>query len=307
MKKGPVPIIIGGLFLFARDSWCQPQHIPKQAELAIQHRDYLRAESLLIDAINGQPDSPQLLSALGRVFYLDGKYLNCATALEKAAKLNRLSEPDRLTLALAYIELGHFDWASEDLKEIAAADPRNAAAHYWLGRIEYEDQRFASAQVRFQRVIELHPNHTRAYDYLALCLQAEGKNEEAARAFHEAVRVNRVNAAPSPWPPFDFASLLMLTNRFEEAEAYLRESLKYDPRFTKAHYRLGLLLEKGNNVSGAVEELQRASALDHSYPEPYYALAWLYRQQGNMKDAEEALRAFEVRRKQAERSSRRKN
>ena len=60
----------------------------------------------------------------------------------------------------------------------------------------------------------------------------------------------------------------MLINRFEQAEPYLRQSLQYDPRFAQAHYRLGLMLARGSNVSGAVEELQRAAALDQSYPEP---------------------------------------
>ncbi|MGI8988163.1 MAG: tetratricopeptide repeat protein [Bryobacteraceae bacterium] len=307
MERGPVPIVVVGLFFLARHCWGQSQEIPRQVEFAIDRKDYPRAESLLIEAIDGKPDSPQLLSALARVFYLDGKYLNCATALEKAAKLNPLCERDRITLAIAYIELGQFDWASEDLKEIAAADPRNAAAHYWLGRIDYEDQRFASAQARFQKVVELEPNHARACDYLALCLQALGKYEDAANAFRNAIRVNRVNATPSPWPPFDFASLLMLGSRFEEAEPYLRESLKYDPRFAKAHHRLGVLLAKRSNVSGAVEELQRAAVLDRSYPEPLYALARLYRQQGKVKEADEAMAAFEARGKQSQRSSRRDN
>lgn len=296
-----------GLHFFARHCWSQPQQIPEPIDLAIAQRNYSRAETLLVEAARTRPGSTELLLKLGRVFFLNEKYLNCATALERAAKLNQLAKEDRITLAISYVQLGQFHLANEELQELLAADPGYSSAHYWLGRMDYESQRFASAQARFETVIELEPRNARAYDYRALCLQALGRYEGATNAFHDAIRVNRLNAAPSAWPPFDFASLLMLKDQLNDAAPYLLESLKYDPRFPQAHHRLEVILAKQSDVSRAIEELERAAALDQSYPEPLHALAGLYRQQGKVEQANKALAAFETRRKQSFRSSHREN
>lgn len=78
---------------------------------AIRKRDYTRAEELLVDAIRTRPQSPELLTFLGGVFFLDGKYLNSAVAMKKAEALKDLDDGSRFTLAMAYVKLDHRDWA----------------------------------------------------------------------------------------------------------------------------------------------------------------------------------------------------
>ena len=56
-------------------------------EEAMKTRDYKRAETLLVEAISANPDSPQLLIAAAGFFFLDGDYANTAIAYKKAEKL----------------------------------------------------------------------------------------------------------------------------------------------------------------------------------------------------------------------------
>jgi hypothetical protein len=68
---------------------------------AIKARDYARAETILVDEISKNPKAPQLLTFLGSLFFLDGKYLNTAIAMKKAEAIAPLDDRNRFTLALS--------------------------------------------------------------------------------------------------------------------------------------------------------------------------------------------------------------
>ena len=78
-----------------------------------------------------------------------------------------------------------------------------------------------------------------------------------------------------------------------DAESSLRESLRYDPKFAKAHYQLALLLERQGKLEDAVAQLKQSAALDPTYAEPHYALNRIYRKQGQRHNAQAALEEFQ--------------
>src|SRR5687767_2707871 len=80
--------------------------IRSQLEQALKSRDYPRAEVLLADEIGRDSKRPDLLKLLGHVFFLDGRYLNCAVAMKKADALGGLDEAGRFLLAMSYVRLG---------------------------------------------------------------------------------------------------------------------------------------------------------------------------------------------------------
>ena len=123
-------------------------------ESAVKARNYERAEKLLIEEINNNPKSTSLLTTLGGIFFLDGRYMQCAIALKKAQALAPLDDHDRFTLALAYIILNHKDWSRPELEKLTANDPQNAVYPYWLGRLDYDDMQFKLAVRNFQRALQ---------------------------------------------------------------------------------------------------------------------------------------------------------
>jgi len=262
-------------------------------EQAVKSRDYTRAENLLVQEIERQPKSPALLILLARIFFLDGKYLNCAIAIKKAEALAPLEDPNRFTLALAYIILNHRDWARPELEKLAHSDPRNPLYPYWLGRLDYDAMQFKAAVAKLQKALELDPNFMKGYDNLGLCYEALGQYDDAIRIYQQAIRLNSQQQLPSPWPPLNLATLLIKLGRLEEAETYLQESLRYDPRFPKAHYQMGLLLGKQKKDNEALRELSQAAALDPTYPEPHYLLGKIYQRMGDHLKAETAWATFQ--------------
>lgn len=265
----------------------------QEIEAALKSHNYASAETALVHAADQHPKVALIYDYLGRIFFVDGKYLNAAIALKKAEALQPLEEKDRFTLAMAYVSLQRPEWARPELERLAAASPRNPLYPYWQGRLDYDSQNFPAAAAKFEKVISLDPDFMKAYDNLGLCLEGMAKYEEAIQQYRNAVRLNREHNLRSAWPSLDLGTLLVTLDRLDEAEPLFRESLQFDSNFAQAHYQLGVLLQKQNKIPAAVEELKQAAALDPAYSEPHYALARLYRLAGNLEQAQRELQMFQ--------------
>jgi protein O-GlcNAc transferase len=270
---------------------------------ALRARDYERAETLLLQAAEAHPQSAEVLRVLGGVFFLRGRPLNAAIALKKAEAIAPLDERSRFTLVVAYVALGHRNWARPELAKLVEAVPANPLYPYWTGRLDYDDGQYATAVKSLQRAIELDPGYMKAYDNLGLCYEALGRSDEAARSWEEAIRLNGEQQAKSPWPALNLGLLLTRLDRLDEAEARFRESLASDPRFPQARYQLGITLEKKGRVTEAVTELEETARLDPAYPEPQYALSRLYRRAGDKEKADRALQRFQEIKKEKDRQT----
>ena len=213
--------------------------------------------------------------------------------MKKAEALQPLEEKDRFTLAMAYVLIGHSDWARPELEKLAQISPRNPLYRYWLGRLNYDSQDFVAAIDQFQKVIALDANFMKAYDNLGLCFEGIGKYGEAIEQYRRAVELNREHNFNSAWPSLDLGALLVKLDRLDEAQPFLRESLKFEPNFAQAHYQLGVLMEKYNEMAPAVEELNRAAVLDEADPQPHYVLARVYRRAGNEEQSRRELQIFQ--------------
>jgi tetratricopeptide (TPR) repeat protein len=275
------------------------QDLPLNAEQrtnlqqALSTKDYTQAEDLLVKAVEANPKSTRLLTLLGGIFFLDGKYLNSAIALKRAEALAPLQDSHRFTLAMAYVVLDRKDWARPELERLHRTNPNNASYLYWLGRLDYDAQQFHAGIAKYQQVLKLDPKFMKAYDNLALCYEALGEHEQAIATYQKAIGLNRASSKPSPWPALNLGSLLAKLGRLEEARNYLKDSLDCDPKLAQAHYELGVVYEKEDKTPDAIQELNLAAALDPSYPDPHYSLGRIYRKLGEAKKAENALATFQ--------------
>jgi tetratricopeptide (TPR) repeat protein len=259
---------------------------------ALRSGAYDRAQALLLEAVELNPRSPELLRLVGGVLFVTGQYLDSAIALKKAEALAPLDDRSRFTLAMSYVVMRQRRWARPELETLAAADPRNPLYPYWIARLDYDEEHYADAVEGFRRAVALDPSYLKAHDNLGLALDALGRYDEAMRSFREALRLNRERSVHSPWPALNLGILLTRLDRFEEAEPLFRESAGEDPRFAAAHYQLGLLLEKKGRAADSIAELTEAARLDPRYADPLYALARLYRRRGEVAKADGALERF---------------
>jgi tetratricopeptide (TPR) repeat protein len=244
---------------------------------ALKDRDYQRAETILVDEIDKNPKSPQLLTFLGSLFFLDGKYLDAAIGMKKADAIEPLDDRDRFTLALSYILLNRRDWARPELEKLARANPDEPLYPYRLGRLGYDAMQFKAA----------------AANLLGLTYEALAQYDDAIRIYQQALDLNRRQLVPSPWPPLNLGTLLIKLERLKEAESCLQESLRYEPRFPKAHLQMGVLLGKEKKDDEAIRELGLATQFGPTDPEPHYILGKIYQRTGDKAKAAAEWETFQ--------------
>jgi len=269
-----------------------------RAELqsALMEKTYKDAETILVDEINKDPQSfraASLLEFAGGIFFLDGQYSNSVIAWKKAEAIAPLDEHSKFTLAMADIKLKRRDWARIELAKLSTSYPGNSLYVYWLARLDYDAQQYKEAITKLEKVTELDPKMTRAYDLLGLCYDYLGLLDEATKYFTRAVELNRAQAISSPWPSLDLAISQIELNLLADAEKNLRESLSYDSRMPQARYQLGRVLEKEGRLPEAIEALKISAALDLNYPEPHYLLGQIYHRLGKLKLAESEVQQFQ--------------
>ena len=239
---------------------------------------YAHVEEMLDRAKgSGQTSSAELLSLGGAVAFLGGDIKGSVLRFQEAAALAPLGEGDAFTLAMALANLGDDARSRSVLTELAGKHPEQAIYAYWLGRLDYDQRRYGEAVEKLKRAVELDGNSPRFWDSLGLAYDMQGQMEQAHEAFEKGVNLNRTQPRPSPWPPHDLGYWLLRTDRPKEAEAALREALRYDPRLVQAHYHLGRTLEKEGRTSEAIDEYRAAVSNDTSSTDACYSLATLYR------------------------------
>ncbi len=270
---------------------------PKSAALdqALQTHNYVAAETLLLAEIASDPHShraARLLGFIGGVYFLNHDYLHAAIAWKKSEAITALTPQVRFSLAMAYIRIGHSDWADSVLEALAAQDTRNALYPYWLGRLAYDAHSYNGAIQHFKTAIDLAPAMARAYDNLGLCYYYQNQNDLALANYNKAIELNLNSPHPSAWPYLNLATTLDFLNKPAEAEANLREAIRLDTTIAPAHFLLGTIFEKTGRTDAAISEFDEAGRLDPNYAEPHFALARTYNKLGRKAEAQQEVQTY---------------
>jgi len=295
-KLAPAPILYD--LLRAEADTATANDIQRDLSL----KAYAKAEENLYSRIKISAHPKVLLEILGGVFFLDSKYLDSAIAFKKAEKEGVLTEGGRFTLAMSYIELKRNAWARDELVRLRKEKPAQPLYSYWLGRLYYDDQRFADAEVNFRQALSVDSQFIRAYDGLGLCEEAMGNMSAAEENYNRANMLNRQQEKRLAWPALDYGSMLRKAERYSEARALLNEALVIDPSLAKAYYELGKLEESLLNQEAAIKNFSTAASLDPNDPSPVYSLYRLYHQTGDTNRAATMFNRFRLLKQQAERN-----
>jgi len=266
-----------------------------QLQQAIDARDYIAAEKLLLAEIDRAPHSANAarqLAFAGSVYFLNRDYMNAAIAWKKSEAIAPLDPHLEFTLAMAYIHMGHPDWARKVLESLATRNEKDALYPFWLGRLDYDGHQYNRAIRNFQRAIALDPHMARAYDNLGLCYYYQNQNATAVENYKKAIELDRASPHPSAWPYLNLAITQQFLNQLPDAEANLRQAIRLDPNFAQAHFQLGTALEDLERLEDAIAELRQAARIDPAYPEPHMAMARIYRKLGQEPAAREEVQTY---------------
>jgi tetratricopeptide (TPR) repeat protein len=245
---------------------------------ALAKHDFEMVERLLTGLNPAtRAERSEVLALRGGVQFVEGKMNPAARNFQEASELAPLKDAASFTFAMALVRLEDEAHARRLLIDLADKYPARAIYVYWLGRLDYSRRRYEKAVEELTRAAELDPQSPRIWDSMGLAFDMQGRMDQALAAFQKAASLNRVLAHPSPWPPHDLGFLLLRMDEAKQAEASLREALRYSPPMPQAHYHLGRALEKQARDTEALEEYRNAIAADTAFADPCYALAMLDR------------------------------
>lgn len=220
---------------------------------------------------------PEALAAVDDALRIDPKLVPALTLKAK--------------LAMAGFRL---DVARRCLEQALAIDPRAQYAQFLYGLEAYLRNDMKEALPRFRKARQLMPADPRAALYLGLTVESLGQPTEAMSLYEEAVHLERSAGDLHAETLLPGAKLLLLLNRLDECERWLREAAKLAPGARDVHFELARLLLKRGDPAQAAAEGETALRLSEGVVTDaaiHYLLIRAYRQNG-MPDRAEAQAAI---------------
>jgi tetratricopeptide (TPR) repeat protein len=169
------------------------------------------------------------------------------------------------------------------LWEAAGLAPRDADIQQRLGEALERMGALDAAIDAYRGAVTARPALRKAVNSLILALAKAGQGEEAvARA--------RSLVAADPTDPDRLFTLGLAQSEQDVSEAIkaFRRALELAPRHTLARYNLALVLRRTDRLSEALDELNKALAVE-ARPEIHYTLGVIYLHQGELDRAASAL------------------
>ena len=272
-----------------------------QDEIARQVTDTLRVR--LTGAQQEQVTKRYTENAEAYRLYLQGRYYvneGFEENLNRAIRLfdNAIALDPRYALAYAargesYFLMGDLTLpmneampkAKQDIAAALGIDDKLAEARTTLANFKFQyDWNFAGAEEDFKQVIALNPNYAEAHRQYAWYLSMTGKPMEGVAEMKLAQQLDPVN------PPInvDLCLPYYLARQYDQSIAQARKAVEMFPNFFLPHMALGEALFEKGDYSTAIEELQKAKAME-STPLPIGNLGYAYAKSGRKDEARKLL------------------
>ena len=137
------------------------------------------------------------------------------------------------------------------------------------------------AQILYQRVLDLAPEHPDALHFMGMLAHDQGRGEDALRLISRSVELAPDHAGFHS----NFGNLLLDHERFEDAERAYREALRLDPERPDALNNYGVLCKALGRLEEAERSLLRAIELAPDFVDARNNLASLYIRMRRPKEA----------------------
>jgi tetratricopeptide (TPR) repeat protein len=235
----------------------------------------------------------QTLFLEARILFGEKRYEESLKQLERSFALHRQDARVYLLAGMNWVILERLDLARPFFEEAVRLAPRDEMMQYHLGRYYYSAQRFAQAEHAFRAAVKLNPDSVRAYDNLALALEAQRKTEDAETSYRRAIELADAQKLQTEWPWLNLAKLLVEKGRHEESLALLESAQRMNPQSAEVFYVRGKVFQKLGREADAEAALQRSVQNDAKFPDSHYLLGRIYLKQGRKLESQREMEIFQ--------------
>lgn len=275
-----------------------PQELAKQAAEAMQRQDYAAAESAYRSLIPQAPEMAELHSnlglacfmqkkisctiealqtalrlnealflpnyLLGQIEFQQGRYAEARKLVERALKLQPRQPEARQLFIATLVGLKQYQRAIDEWRDVLAANPRNADAHYGLGGLYMQ----MSQQVTDQLLSHEESGYT-----LLVAAERDAGDPQwltfVLRSYQDAFAHGiRLTGARIP-----YAKLLLDQKDWAVAMATLKEELELDPNSYEARFYLAQVALGSGDAALSVRWLNEAVQIRPEFFRPLPSLS----------------------------------
>jgi tetratricopeptide (TPR) repeat protein len=233
------------------------------------------------------------LYLLAYVLFREGRAKESLEIYARAIRLKQPASDDLKVIGLDYGLLGYFEYSAQFLEKAVASDPANLEARYYLGRVRFEQNRFADAVLEFQEVLKRDPNHVKAQNNLGQAFEAQNQIDEAIDAYSRAIEMDRNSPKPSELPLLNLGALLLQRDQVADAHSLLARAASINPQSAKVRFQLGKTYLRLSRLADAEKEFLEAARLDPKDAGAHYQLGRLYHRLGKKELARKELETTE--------------
>jgi serine/threonine-protein kinase len=141
-------------------------------------------------------------------------------------------------------------------------DVDSAEAHTSLGRTKHYTFRWSEAGEEFQRALGLNPNYSLTHQWYGHYLTTVGQHDRAIATHERARQLDPLNLQIT----VALGVGQYMARRFDDAVATYRKTLEMDPRFARAHFRLGQVHAARGEYGKAVKEYETYASVTGGDP-----------------------------------------
>ncbi len=261
-----------------------------EGKCLVNLRQYADAEKILRQYVAEHPASDDGLYLLGFVLNRENKASESLNIYTQAASLKPPTGDDLKIVGLNYVLLNDYEDAIKWLKRSVEMNSSDKEAWYFLGRAYYSRGRLPESETAFRTVLQLDPRHEKAENNLGLILEAEGKHEEAAKAYRQAIAWSEQASVNDEQPYLNLGNLLMEQDRLSDAIPLLEKAAQIAPQDATCHLKLGSAYLHANREADAQRELEHSTQLDPENAQAHFQLGRLYKK---MKSLDRSRKEFD--------------
>ncbi|MFA6212041.1 MAG: tetratricopeptide repeat protein [Candidatus Obscuribacterales bacterium] len=254
-------------------------------------RDKAESETLFRKAIESDGDDWEAHLSLGHLLYeTSGKLAEAEKEIRRAIELAPANARIHSELGnILALDKKRLEESEVELKKGIELGSDKGTPHYLFANFLLNQRgRIDEAEREYRKAILMDPNYDQAMVALADCLLNYKKiYNESDDLYKRALKVNLKNASAH----LGIARVQeLLFKNYKGAEEEIRAALAIDPRFSLAHERLGVLLEKLGKPGDARLAYQAAIDTDPDNAQANYLLAILvWEQFHNSQEAKKLL------------------
>ncbi|MGA9996423.1 MAG: tetratricopeptide repeat protein [Pyrinomonadaceae bacterium] len=234
-------------------------------------------------ASSAEPNNVKTLLLLARAHMARKDIPSAGRTLEAAVARGLEAAPIYAALADVYEQSGHIENAIPAMRLAIERDPQNESYRFRYGMLLTDTKAPAAAVMRLQEALQTFPRSQKLWFALGIAYFSDHKNNEAARSFEQALKIDTKFA-----PALAYLGMMQAEQgHYAEAVTLYERAIALDERLAIAHYLAAdaLLKETSADLARTEQHLLRAISLDQSLAPAQLALGKLYQRLNRFEDA----------------------